>query len=174
MLLISTLVLVGHAAHAEITDEKKSFQSICIEEKSTGFSWRQGNWAYSKFEPSKYLAVKIDLSNLSEDEVALDNIACIDVVKSKLRVVGNQGYAPACYNVRLVGDKMRTFENEKCWEEWAVNGDKKSLKQISCKLFRFMPDGAFHAAHIHDSLSPPQKDYKDSLSVSEGQCSVLQ
>ena len=148
-----------------ISDYEGGYSTLCIEENSVGFNWRDNKWIKTGFIGSKYLVKKISHSELKEwqkKELYDENYLYLDRKDDEFRIMKNY------YNIRRFGDKFIPLFNQTCSELW----DGKELESIQCPNFIFKPDGYFHRSSIHGSLDE-KDDYKDSLSLSYGKCSKI-
>jgi len=177
------LLLLGSLAnetHAQNIGKGKPFTSLCIAEKSTGFNWKKGQWVEVTFRPEKYLVVKIPLRdwdpNKYKEALLSKEPACLgkylSYTQSKLKYYG--GYRRfGCYNIRTFGSKYSIAGSRLCEESWDWS-DETVLEKVRCESTYFKPDGNFTRSSIHDNLaSKPENNYKDSLSLSVGSCSVI-
>ena len=148
-----------------ISDYEGGYSTLCIEENSVGFNWRDNKWIKTGFIGSKYLVKKISHSELKEwqkKDLYDENYLYLDRKDDEFRIMKNY------YNIRRFGDELHPFDTVACWEGW----DENELTGIDCPKFKFKPDGYFHKSSIHGSLNE-KEDYKDSLSVSYGKCSKI-
>lgn len=148
-----------------------AFTSLCIPDNSVGYSWRNGQWQNAKFKiEERYLAQKLD-SVRAKGAILCEKLDTTvyenPILQEKLQ--------NACYLVRRHGREASvTFDSEACTETYDSSG---SLKSVSCKSFRFAPNGLFVKLPTEFSLnleSKPKNDYKDSMTLDIGSCSKIE
>jgi len=150
-------------------EAEEYFTSLCIEDKSTGFNWRNGDWHQTNFMPNKYIVKKVKI----DPTPGSDTFQCYEDMKGKknLSFDGKKIYDYGCFNIRDYGDKFTAFYNQLCAQSY---DDDENIKGVDCHMMNFQPNGAFIKSRFQSSLtSHPKNDYKDSLILSVGKCSVL-
>jgi hypothetical protein len=76
-----------------------------------------------------------------------------------------------CYSVHERDDQAGLAHL--CLEDWkAVNGSLV-LQGVSCDEIKFKPNGNFNAVQWSSDLAE-KSNYKDSLSITVGRCSIIQ
>lgn len=163
------IILVSTCLNAEITNEKTLFSSLCIEDDSTGFIWRNGTWEQTRFYTKKYLYKKVKSQKYC-NSTKVDKKYKDD----KYRTVK---WAKGCYEIGEFGAKHRnTIECDELWYLYP-NGNIE-LNFVQCYDVEFQPNGNFARSNNHtqfDDFDIYGKKYKvkDSLFVSHGKCSRL-
>jgi hypothetical protein len=77
-----------------------------------------------------------------------------------------------CYNVHEGDEQGRSGPAHLCLKDWkAVNGSLV-LQGVSCDEIKFKPNGNFNAVQWSDDLAE-KSNYKDSLSITVGRCSII-
>ena len=164
------IILVSVCLNAEITSESTLFSSLCIEDDSTGFSWRNGKWKQTNFYTKKYFYKKVkSQAHCSSTKVNKDN------KDDKYMLVQ---WVQGCYEVGEFGSKYRRIIE--CDEFWNLypNGNIK-LNWIRCPNIGFQPDGNFARSNHYTQLNDfnevlrKKEKFKDDLFVSHGKCSKL-
>lgn len=155
---------------AEATDTNQKFTALCTEKASTGFVWRNGRWKQVNFKTGNYIVKKMkttDCEANSENRrsiVKWDDSSRVNILKG-------------CYNTRNHGSNFISIDTKSCFESWEKVNNKFELKSIECDNIAFIPNGNFLMSHIYPSgnnLSDnPRNDYKDSMHVSYGKCSII-
>lgn len=147
----------------------EAFTSICVDDGSTGFSWRHGKWEQMNFFTEQHIVKRI-----AEDDplasMCIANMATQN--RSGNRLDGKR--SSGCYAIYDVGTEPIMFDVTLCWETW---GDK-AITQVNCSeggLVRYTlePSGEFIATRTYsapDSAAPAQRD---SLVLMVGRCSVI-
>ncbi len=164
------IILFWTNLNAEITSEEVKFSSLCIEEGSTGFLWRNGKWKQTTFFTKKYLYKKIDSPNQYCKNTKIDKW---NIDKKYKTVVFSEG----CYEVGEFGEKYR--RTEQCEELWYLhpNGNTE-LNFVRCSGVEFQPNGNFAKSNHHTEFNDfnsigERVKHRDSLFVSHGKCSRL-
>ncbi len=170
VLIILFSIPNGGTQAQNIEELNKPFSTLCVGEKSTGFNWEQGEWVAVRFKLSKYIISKIqpDSPKAGSCKTTLKN------VKSGSFQIW--GWTEGCYNIRRMGTEFYPHLTQVCPENWEKSGSGHSITYIDCrkKGWVFRPNGNFIHSSIHVNLDPsPEKNYKDSLSISVGKCSVI-
>lgn len=146
----------------------KSYTGLCSEEQSVGFNWANGRWNLTRFQKENYIVKK--------------------VTDSKCRFAYGQekpSTNPGCYIVKIQGNKS----GERMWCSEVPMKDKNNsfnYIQISCDSFEFRTDGPFNMARLQSDLGTAKEkkkifseypksrpDYKDSISISVGNCARI-
>ncbi len=149
--------------------------ALCIEEKATGFSWKDNRWTHTRFSADqKFIAKKIPLDNYKNSTARVKNnlYLCADPSELNISEKGKAftGFIEACYEIKIVGEESNAFNSTMCNEYW----NEGKLDKVSCTKanapFFFHPDGLFVKFPWHSNIERDTK-YKDSLSVSVGSCS---
>lgn len=165
----ASLGLIGASQTVGDKNPLAPFTSLCLEDQSNGFGWKRGAWEATQFKADKkYLIQKIAPEKYKE-------MGTLCRAK-EARVGGNYRVEYGCYNMREMGEEIRGFTSTMCSETWENN----ALKKISCDepiigaQYFFLPDGNYIRFPWHSDIDQNPKDqYKDSLSISVGKCSVV-
>jgi len=166
------IIFLSVSLHAEITSEKTLFTSLCIEEDSTGFLWRNNHWKQTRFTTSKYLYKKIKSPNQYCKNTKIE-ISKWDKDKKYITVVFSKG----CYEIGEFGSKYK--RTEQCDELWYLHPNGRTeLNFVRCIDVEFQPDGNFARSNNHTQFNDfdifgKKRKTKDSLFVSHGKCSRL-
>ena len=164
----------GQMALADV-DKAPAFASICIEDEGVGFSWRNGAWQQSFFTEMTYVVRKIYPEELRSDE---NQSGCPAWGRDPDYVEESFAFVDACYSRGQLGE---TPYPSWCREYYEPERDSSwKLKSVDCSeaflgtKITFEPNGPFvyHLVHT-DVSSKPENDYKDSLKISHGKCSVV-
>ncbi len=143
------------------------FKTLCIGEKSTGFDWRNNQWNFTHFKPEKYFIEK-----LKPERSARTLLCWSDAQEKKRHESNDMALDWGCYNVRE--DESPGLAHL-CLEYWkAVNGSLV-LQGVSCDEIKFKPNGNFNAVQWSgsDAQLAEKSNYKDSLSITVGRCSII-
>lgn len=172
---ILACLVVGQVALADV-EKVPAFASICVEEEGVGFNWRSGAWEQTSFVEDTFVVRKIYPEEIRSDE---NQQGCFPWGRDPDYVDESAAFVDACYSR---GELGTTPYSDWCREYYEPerNGSWK-LKSVDCsKVFLgtkivFEPNGPFlfHVVHT-DVSSKPENDYKDSLKISHGKCSVVQ
>lgn len=156
--------LHGFAYAEDIT----SFKAICIREKASGFSWKDGEWTQANFKPGNQILVqKLDFQTFASKPIQERPILC---QSEPTQEYGNTKISKGCYLIKEVGAPAYIFSAEMCAEIMEGN----AIKSIQCRRLSFHPDGPFIEFPWHADIDPKPKDnYKDSLVLHVGKCSRL-
>jgi hypothetical protein len=145
------------------------FKTLCIGEKSTGFNWHDNEWNFARFKPEKYLVEKL---RAERSELTA---FCWSEAKEKTRHEFAAGALDwGCYSVRE-GEQSLGPPNlaHLCLEDWKTLNGSLVLQTVSCEEIKFKPNGNFNAVQWSGSLAE-ESNYKDSLSITVGRCSIIQ
>jgi len=136
---------------------------LCAAEKATGFNWKNGDWVARHFNPIKRLVVKSPKNRCSPSgEMATDPFS-------------DDVYIDVCLNVREFGKTYKRISSEICTENYKKkSGMWETLIYCTHWPLALRPDGQYHYSQITDDLSDkPENDYKDSMYVEVGKCSMI-
>ncbi len=155
------------------------FTSLCVAEKSVGFSWEKGAWNHAKFRADdKYIAQKIDPESPKYAQLQMmDTPYFCHGIRPNIIKIGpllEESAREACYSIKDHGrDPLLMETAEKCFEKYDKYG---ALAEVQCKRFRFSPNGLFVALPSDASMDlskVPKDGYKDSLNIKVGTCSKI-
>ena len=151
--------------------------TLCIEEKSTGFNWKNNQWVPTQFKvTNKYLVKKLPFESYKDFQAKSKNksIFCTEPKETKISDEGNSftGFIEVCYENKIVGEESTILNVSMCTEYWS----KGKLERISCDKsipqFFFHPDGQFIRFPWHSNIERTSES-KDSLALSVGSCSKV-
>jgi hypothetical protein len=169
-----------HTAKAEITKQDHYFKLLCIEEKSTGFNWKNGDWEQTIFRPRKLLVEKVKIEPI-EPTFPRSGLCALHVIgePTELKADKKSQRISACYNLRALGNAFENFDTIQCIEHWKGTGNNQNLIDIQCngivQNIVLKPTGWFHAANVHDQLEDKtEKNKKASLTLSVGKCDIIE
>ncbi len=165
LILISVMIL-SSLMSSEIERENLEFTSLCVDEGSTGFNWKNGAWKQVNYAPNKFIIKKI------KDSTQYCNVKKQD---KKFKEKG-LNFSEGCYLMKDMGDKHWGFMNipSKCNQVWKFTNGKYILTRINCKEIMFQKDGNFVKHSLGANLdNKPKNNSKDSIFVSHGKCSVI-
>jgi len=180
IILVSVLLItVGIINSSNASDN--GFSLLCIEQKSTGFTWKDGKWLEQNFYPEKYIVKKITKKDMNKNDPLDLDMACLESEKvlKDPRILGNKKMEYSCYNIRDFGTEYYDFTTEACAEFWAKDQDTSeyNLTTVACDNFSFSISEVpiqFQTGNLSSSLSQkPKKNYKESLYVSFGTCDQI-
>lgn len=149
--------------------------SLCIEESSTGFNWRQGHWVEATFSGHQYLVREIERA----EEVGE---SCFERIAREARSLepinnGFNTWSSGCYAIYDVGTEPGRFDVLMCDERWSDNG---SVDFVGCEhggfqQFKMNVPGEFVSYRTYAAPESDPKDdaERDSLVLSVGKCSVI-
>lgn len=149
--------------------------SLCIEDGSTGFTWKDGAWKSQKWNESKYVIRKA-----SETEgIASGCVADINAKGGSLIPVEKYGYTTSegCYVLTPFGSEE--LLSDACTEYW--DGDE--IEVVSCDdaiiyKYGFRPAGEFYI-YTTGSITAgkpgeiPADKQRQPAFISVGKCSVI-
>ena len=149
------------------------FTSLCIEDESTGFHWKEGKWSRAKFIPEKFLVEKLDLESIEDTSDSSVPAACVGMPGNS-----EDGFRNGCYDIRSFGEERNPYSGQVCRELWSEDSEGENLLQVICDgritSMIFEPTGNFHYSKVHWLVSDdPDSDERDSLVLSIGSCSRL-
>jgi hypothetical protein len=148
------------------------FKTLCIGEKSTGFNWHNHEWNFAHFKPEKYLVEKL------KAERSQLTALCWSGTKEKTRHEFAAGALDwGCYSVREGEPGLGPPHlAHLCLEDWKTVNGSFVLQSVSCEEIKFKPDGNFTAVQWSggDAELAEKSNYKDSLSITVGRCSIIQ
>lgn len=173
LFLILPLVLLAATASAQV----KPFKVICIEEKSTGYNWKSGNWVQTNFiARDKFTIQKIDTNVLSKDSG--HHMFCGDGGDVLWKL------SNGCYQFNELGEKPSALNTRECSENFHYSSNDRGYIDCPGGVARnhiiFKPDGEFVSFSssfgvgmaIQDGSAGSDKP-RDSITVSVGKCSVI-
>lgn len=162
---LSVGYLMSGTAYSQSVGDLKA---ICVEEKATGFNWRDGAWVQANFKPGKKILVqRLDLQAYESKPPKERPMLCKEEPSQRF---GTITWSTGCYLIKDMGSPTYMFNAEMCTEMF----EGKVLATIQCKRFTFHPDGAFIAFPWHVDIDTKPKDgSKDSLVLAVGTCSRL-
>ena len=162
---------------ASVTDEKDYFNAMCIAEDSVGFNWKNNQWNFTKFYPNKYIVQKIKVEQYKPGKDFPRSGFCINTIGANEPFIDEKRkmkYVYGCYNIRRHGDEFYGTSSKKCMETWKKHRKGYKLISVDCEKFKLNPNGLFQSSRIPEDVSSnPDNDYKDSILVDHGTCSVL-
>lgn len=141
------------------------FKTLCIGEKSTGFAWRNNEWNFTRFKPEKYFIEK-----LKPERSARTLLCWSDAQEKKRHESNDMALDWGCYNVR---EDEQGRPAHLCLEDWKAVDGSFVLQGVSCDEIKFKPNGNFNSVQWSDELAE-KSNYKDSLSITVGRCSIIQ
>lgn len=148
--------------------------SLCVEEQSSGYVWRDGTWLPATYSHDSYIVKPI----MPDDPLGY---GCHNRIKANGHpteadpgAVFMQVYG--CYTAYLVGDAPSEFDVSMCMQYWHSG----VLTVISCASegaarYEFEPNGEFlyHRTYAV-RVSRTTNAERDSLVLSVGKCSVIE
>ena len=152
------------------------FKTLCIGEKSTGFNWHNNEWKFARFNPGKYLIEKLKV------EKSGHTFFCWSEAQEQEKKTRYESADSAldwgCYSVREgQQDLDPPHLAHLCLEEWTTVNGSFVLQTVSCEddKIRFKPDGNFTAVLWSGTSGElaEKSNYKDSLSITVGRCSII-
>jgi hypothetical protein len=188
-LVIATLVLASASIGVSLaqTDERlllfpANSSVLCIEERATGFNWRNKAWTQANYRPdTKFVIRKLDPETYKDIATRTATgsgvLFCKDpmIFPTPYDLPKNRkfsGYIGACYEIKDMGSEAHAFSRRTCSEYW----DEGRITQISCNDHNpqayFHPDGAYIRYPWHTDIDK-DADKKDSLILSVGSCSKI-
>jgi len=150
---------------ADITNTKQTFTVLCIEDDSTGFSWKNMQWQQTKYTSSKYIIKKIKDSKYCSSE---------HLNKSS---TDDYQYISGCYIGKRFGHNDLSIGHKQA-EVWKLINKKYILVRVNYSdvwlRLHFAPNGEFIQSLTRvNLLDGASKNYRDSISVSHGKCSII-
>ena len=173
--IIVVLILFGtvDTARADITAADQYFTALCVSDQSVGFNWRNNDWKFTHFKPKKYIVQKFEMKPL----ITIPNSGfCLQTYETEAREPirsDTSALVSGCYNYRDMGGKFHPTASKLCYEDWRKDKTDWYLDSVECPLFKFSPNGHFHLVSLHSNLKP-KADYKDSMAVTVGKCSIIE
>ena len=154
---------------------------LCIEEKATGFDWKNQSWSQTNYKPAaKFVIRKLDPATYKDSDTRLssETLFMCDApeVSSIPRTLPKNkkftGFIEACYEIKNMGEKAIPLSARTCSEYWKEG----RLDTVSCREHfsptYFQPDGAYIKYPWHQNIRK-DVDKKDSLVLSVGSCSKI-
>lgn len=142
-----------------------SYSLICEGEQAVGFDWRNGEWMRTNFKADTYVF-----------DVRKENL-CFKMEAGDEKTYGGVRFRAVCGNVRDLGSQHVPILSNVCHERYStVAGDAPI--SIECtrgrQYFAASPDGRFQMSTMHASVgNRPKDDYKDSILVTVGRCTMM-
>jgi len=137
---------------------------LCVPEKATGFNWENGDWVATHFKLIKRLVVKSPKNYcLSWGEMTTDSFS-------------EDVYMDVCLNVREFGQTYKRTASRICAEHYIKKSGiwETSIYCSDSPRITLKPDGQYHFSQITDDVSDnPKDDYKASMVVEVGKCSMI-
>jgi len=159
------------------------FQIFCVGDQTIGFNWENGKYRQMEFKSTNYIVQKFSIPS-PKDKIG----DCGKTLIKKKEFINPRFFnfpkrkfvsTIGCWNIKEMTDEFYNFETIICKEFWSVDGDKHKLKQVICFddtvthiNFRFSLNGNFHSSKINSSTEKKGK-YKDSITISVGECTEL-
>lgn len=173
---IITAIFLSFFVTVSAKAETDFFNLLCVEEKNTGFNWKNGSWKITQFKESKYIVQKVKMKPFVRNqngEHPFSYRCWNDYQKFKsFSPSGDSKLNKGCYNVRRHGAEKRFIDSELCWERWKKKSNEWEIDKVECKEFIFKPNGPFHASTLSSNVElKPKNDYKDSMHLMVGTCS---
>lgn len=103
----------------------------------------------------------------------------MEILRPKDRIYEDSGLKTlmGCYSTSKIGESTYS---KWCKELYTKEDGSWDLWNIDCtddkfgELIALRPDGGFIRHHISGNVDPhPRNDYKDSLTISHGKCSII-
>ena len=177
---VITFYLLPALVMAQISSPT-ALNAVCIEEQASGFNWKGGRWQPAKYQSDE----KLHIRRLTPEEVSKDAaetfdrpISCLNMDLKTAHDVSGFGETGklarrACYSIKEFGkEALLMISAELCTEIF----NNTVLEKVECKSMHFSPNGLFIRLPWYQAMntsSKPQNDYKDSLVIAVGKCSVL-
>jgi hypothetical protein len=182
MLRIILLLLIYPTAGWAIEENVTRFPPssvLCIDEKSTGFNWRDRGWHQTNFIASnKYIIRKLDIDKYkdrtTEELLKNQTFFCENPSFRASAEKGKNfsGWVKSCYEIKDMGTPPSMVDAQMCTELWRDG----RLQKISCQNHMpplyFNPEGSFIRFPWHTEVDK-SLDKKDSLAISVGSCSII-
>jgi hypothetical protein len=152
---------------------------LCMDEKSTGFNWRDRGWVQTNFAAnSRFIIRKLDIAKYqnksTEEKWKNDVFFCENPTTAFTNEKDKKfnGVVKSCYEIKDMGSSATLTDSQMCSELWRDG----QLQRISCRdhspQFYFNPEGAFIRFPWHTDIDKSAAK-KDSLALSVGSCSVI-
>jgi hypothetical protein len=152
-------------------ENNQLYKTLCIGEKSTGFDWRNNQWNFTRFKPEKYFIEKL------KPERSAQTLLCwSDAQEKKRHETNDMALDWGCYSIREGDEQGRAGPSHLCLEEWKAVNRSLVLQGVSCDEIKFKPNGNFEAVQWSggEAALAEKSNYKDSLSITVGRCSIIQ
>lgn len=162
--ILALMVPTIAAADSAVPFLPNEYTILCESQMSVGFDWQSGNWHFARYKPTKRIITKSE-PNFCHQVTPLTSDINLDTFVTRQE----------CLNVRDFGAPYHKDLSHYCTVIYSKSGESWEV-EILCDdpTIKFRPDGWYHFAHIHDSLSDaPPKDYKDSQYVEVGKCARI-
>ena len=180
LFLLLATSYIGSANAVSSVDEY--FTSLCISKSSTGFNWENNDWSVVDFTTgTKYLAKRVNPAEAEGYQCQGAKNRENDYYYTEIPTNEHQLIRDGCYVIKPFGIDFPSFKVN-CSEVWSTfervdsntNPKTRKLETVMCwdRNFFFSPNGRFHTAKLHGDVDN-SSTYKDSLSLTEGKCSVL-
>lgn len=143
---------------------------LCIEEKSIGFNWVNGQWVQQVYSLEKYLLSRsVDASDPSV-EYCMSALASLyrstEIFETTSDELGRWG----CYEIKDFG--QASGFHDMCFETLNSDGEILELDCGDAIVFNIIPDGEFLRSQNYSAgqLFWADKSEKDSITLSVGKC----
>lgn len=169
--LLAPLSIILTPAFAQAEQPAISpYETICVEEQSTGFNWENGKWQLTRFKAGTGILIqKLDPAAFASKPMNERPIRC---TAERSTTAGMYTFIRSCYLVRESGMYSGSILSSKmCTEKFRG----AELESVTCEQITFHPDGDFVMRRPPDSdiRKNPDGGYKDSLVLSVGSCDRL-
>lgn len=158
-------LLAAAAAVAPPANLPASYSLICEGTEAVGFDWRNGEWARTNFREETYVF-----------EVRKEN-RCFNLEAGDEKTYGGVRFRAVCGNFRALGSQHVAILSNVCHERYSsLVGDAPISIECSRgrRYFAASPDGRFQMTTMHASVGDrPKDDYKDSILVTVGRCTMM-
>lgn len=145
-------------ATAVLTMPTLAATSLCVEDAATGFNWENGKWVQSNFFTASYI---------------IRPIAKSETIGRYCReaIAESSDKRQACYARYEVGETPGSSDVTQC-TEFPLNGTETNFVRCDKAYapYNFEPSGEFTLTRIN---APRADDYRDSLAIAVGKCSVV-
>lgn len=143
---------------------------LCETEQATGFNWEDRKFVRTSFRLQRFIVTRKH-SNLCPGITSLEPLEPfsenIDWAYSK----------NVCLNVREFGSEYKPEISDKCVESYIRPNDGKWMRQFNCDgIFTNIKgefNGYFRTFSDTSVTTNPKNDYRDSLLIAVGRCSVI-
>lgn len=141
---------------------------LCVEEGSTGFNWRNGDWVQTNYHLDQFI-----MKDVSEDPELGKFCSVEPPTEDDYGIVKGT----RCFNQTEVGDEPSPFGSSHCRVYYKP--DMKTVRTVYCEggyaEVNFQAPGEFVSTRTYSApdVEMGAADSRDSLVISVGKCSVI-
>lgn len=166
---IATAIILLLADISAVPAMPENYTLLCEGTKATGFNWRNGSFEETRFKPARYLVTSRPENGCAETRGPQPVVSVMGVDWFFQRKI--------CLNIREFGEEYRPALSDDCTEYYVKRDGGFWNRTFDCKGLFSNIKGEFngHFRRFSDTTvgANPKDDYRDSLLIEVGKCSVI-